>query len=147
MKILTKLILTLILCVLAMPVFLVVRSFLPMDRPEFEDRTIWALMADRHERFFARAANYPDAKPEACTISESVGLVMVTGWATFCGAADVNPDLRKFVHPRDAALHGCGAIDASPLQIFDVTWQAFEAGAYELLRTDALVPACRLGGL
>lgn len=136
----------LVAAIFSTPGYFVIRSFFPLDRPEFEGRTIWEVLDDREQRFIDRAANYPDAKVYACTVSQNTTLVLMTGWATFCGAADVNPELRKFVGARDVE-RGCGAVDAKPFEFWSLAWKAFEDGAYEFFSISyrTSVPYCRIG--
>lgn len=146
MKRLTILV-VLVATLLSTPGYFVIRSFFPLDRPEFEGRTIWEVLDDREQAVHERAAGYPDAKPEACSVSEGVGIVLITGWASFCAAADVYPDLRKFVGPSDAKQYNCGMIDAEPYEFWSLAWKSFEDGTYRIFENShrTSVPYCRIG--
>lgn len=136
-----------------MPGYFAVRSFFPMDRPEFGGLSFWELVKWRSERFDELAHTYEvstgkEPKYGMC-IRVEVGLIitMAAPESMICGVMNTRDEWRKvFDNRADMRMIGCGTIEASWLTAPKVAWEIFENYLSVVLSAQSsAVKYCRQG--
>lgn len=137
-----------------MPGYFAVRSFFPMDRPEFGGLSFWDLVKHRGERFDEIAYAYEAAtgkepKYGMCIkVETSLIIAKAAPESMICGFMNTRDDWRAIFDNRaDMRNLGCGVIEASWITAPKVGWEIFEKYLSIVLEGTRGNPVryCRLG--
>lgn len=141
----------LLVVVLILPVYFLGRSAFPLDRPEFEGRTVWQVLDAREQRFIERGTALGEGNPATCYQAEQVLMwVQAAPVAMLCGLRSASPSLVRAL-PMSESLPvmrlGCGKTPANWLAVPAESWRMFEifladSFAWTVTASD---PVCQIG--
>jgi hypothetical protein len=122
-----------------------------MNMPEYNDRTYYALLAERRQAYYELAlsyqANHPsvDVKSGMCYQNELLMIAYNFPWAVFCSLAGIIPELKNVIGENAQHL-GCGEDEGTIITILPEWWNMDERLTYNLLShaISGPVPYCRI---
>lgn len=146
--------LAILVIALWMPGYFAIRSFFPLDRPEFGGLTFWGLMKQRGERFDEIAYAYEmstgkEPKYGMCiNVEVGAAILKIAPESIACGVMNTREEWRSTFDDRpDLQMLGCGVTKSNWITAPKVGWEIFEKYLSVILdgTQGAIVKYCQQG--